>query len=139
MTTPARSATRRGPVAAVLAGAALLLAACAGPRSSLNTTTSQCFRALPMAKAIVSQQGKLVGVRSVSGATLARQLPQAERLSGQQLCLVAFRGPYPNGSVPRADPAGPGTYAIVAVDRRGSTVLASFVVDELPLRFRHPI
>ncbi|HKN90898.1 MAG TPA: hypothetical protein VJ622_11490, partial [Acidimicrobiia bacterium] len=65
------------------------------------------------------------------------RLPEADRLGRQRLCLIAFRGPYAAGEIPRAQPAGPGPYAIVAVDSNGSTVLASFVVDELPLRFRH--
>lgn len=111
--------------------------ACAGPRNTLNTATSHCFRSLPLARATVGQQGRLVGVRAVSAATLARRLPQVERLGTQRLCVIAFRGPYAAGSIPRADPAGPGTYAVVAVDQRGATVLASAVVDDLPLRFRH--
>ena len=112
-------------------------AACAGPRNTLNTATSHCFRALPLAKATVNNRGHLVGVRSVVATTLAGRLPEADRLGRQRLCLIAFRGPYAAGEIPRAQPAGPGPYAIVAVDSNGSTVLASFVVDELPLRFRH--
>jgi len=112
---------RRAP-AAVAVGAFLLAAACGGPRNTLNTAGSHCFKAIPLAK-----------------ATLAHKLPQAERLGDQRVCLVAFRGPYAVGAVPLADPSGPGDYAIVAVDRGGSTVVASFVVDELPLRFRHPL
>ena len=137
MNAPIRPGIRRRAVAAVLAGATLFGAACAGPRNGLNTATSACFKALPMAKGLVNQQGRLVGVRSVLATTLARRLPQAERLGTQRLCVIAFRGPYAAGVVPLADPSGPGTYAVVAVDHRGSAVLASFVVDELPLRFRH--
>ena len=85
----------------------------------------------------VNNRGHLVGVRSVVATTLAGRLPEADRLGRQRLCLIAFRGPYAAGEIPRAQPAGPGPYAIVAVDSNGSTVLASFVVDELPLRFRH--
>jgi len=132
VTGPRCPRVRRGIV-----GLVLLLAGCGGPRNTLNTATSHCFRALPLARATVDQQGRLVGVRAVTATTLARRLPQAERLGHQRLCLVAFKGPYADGTIPRADPAGPGTYAIVAVDGRGQTVLASFVVDELPLRFRH--
>jgi len=124
---------RAGVAAAVLG----LLAACGGPRNTLNTATSQCFRALPLARNTVNQRGKLVGVRSVLGTTLAKQQPEAAFLGRQRLCVVAFRGPYAAGQVPRANPPGPGTYALVAVDRGGSTVLGSFVVDDLPLRFRH--
>jgi len=124
-------------IGAAAAAAVALLAACAGPRNTLNTATSHCFRALPLAKATVNNRGHLVGVRSVVATTLAGRLPEADRLGRQRLCLIAFRGPYAAGEIPRAQPAGPGPYAIVAVDSNGSTVLASFVVDELPLRFRH--
>jgi len=135
--TGARRPRRAGTAVAV--GAFLVAAACGGPRNTLNTAGGHCFRAIPLAKATVNDQGRLVGVRAVTATTLAHKLPQAERLGDQRLCLVAFRGPYAGGAVPLADPAGPGDYAIVAVDRGGSTVVASFVVDELPLRFRHPL
>jgi hypothetical protein len=134
------AATRRHRVSAGLAGVAVALAAlagCGGPRNSLNTETSQCFRALPLARNTVNARGKLVGVRAILGTTLAKQLPEAAPLGKQRLCVVAFRGPYTENQVPRANPPGPGTYALVAVDRGGSTVVASFVVNELPLRFRH--
>jgi hypothetical protein len=125
-----------GAVAVGLAGL-LLAGGCAGPRNTLNTATSKCFRSLPLARETVGPEGRLVGVRAVTATTLAKRLPQAERLGDQPLCVMAFRGPYAAGSVPLAEPAGPGAYAVVAVDSRGSTVLASFVVDDLPLRFRH--
>jgi|GEM_PF-2989161 len=131
--TPRRHRLRAGVAAATLGA----LVACGSPRNTLNTATSQCFRALPLAKNTVNQRGKLVGVRSVLGTTLARELPEAEPLGRQRLCVVAFRGPYAAGEVPLAKPPGPGTYALVAVDRKGTTVLASFVVNDLPLRFRH--
>jgi hypothetical protein len=133
-----RHGVRAGVAAVAVAFAAAVAApACGGPRNTLNTATSQCFRALPLARNTVSNRGKLVGVRSVLGTTLARQLPEAAPLGKQRLCVVAFRGPYGQDDVPRSDPAGPGTYALVAVDHSGSTVLASFVVNDLPLRFRH--
>lgn len=132
-----RCRVRAGAVAVAITLALVAPAACGGPRNSLNTATSQCFRALPLARNTVNNRGKLVGVRSVLGTTLARDLPEAAPLGKQRLCVVAFRGPYGEAQVPRANPAGPGTYALVAVDRGGSTVLASFVVNDLPLRFRH--
>jgi hypothetical protein len=124
----------RAGVAAVVLGA---LVACGGPRNTLNTKTSQCFRALPLARNTVNQRGKLVGVRSVLGTTLAKELPEAAPLGRQRVCVVAFRGPYAVDQVPLAKPAGPGTYALVAVDPKGTTVLASFIVNDLPVRFRH--
>jgi hypothetical protein len=134
VTAPARRRVRAGAVAAL---ALALLSACGGPRNTLNTASSHCFRALPLARATVNDHGHLVGVRSVMATSLVGRLPEAETLGKRRLCLIAFRGPYAAGEVARARPPGPGPYAIVAVDSNGSTVLASFVVSDLPLRFRH--
>jgi hypothetical protein len=129
---------RRAGTRLVATAAALgLLAGCGGPRNVLNTASSHCFRALPPARATVGDHGRLVGVRSVLATRLARNLPQAAPLDSRRLCVIAFRGPYVAGQIPLADPPGPGTYAIVAVDNDGETVLASFIVSDLPLRFRH--
>jgi hypothetical protein len=133
-----RAGHRRRAGTRLVATAALgLLAGCGGPRNVLNTASSHCFKALPSARATVQNHGRLVGVRSVLANKLARNLPQAAPLDKRQLCVIAFRGPYAAGEIPRADPPGPGTYAIVAVDKDGATVLASFVVSDLPVRFRH--
>jgi len=138
MSTATRQRIRTGVLAAVaVVVACAALDGCAGPRNTLNTATSQCFRALPLARASANDRGRLVGVRSVHATTLARRLPEAAPLGRQRLCVFAFKGPYNNGEITRARPAGPGTYAVIAVDRSGSTVLASFVVNDLPLRFRH--
>lgn len=121
-----------------LAAVALLavLAACSGPRNGLNTSDSACFRGLPLASATAGPKGKVVGVRVVRRGELARKLPQAARIHAEAVCAVAYRGAFVPGDVRDADPAGPGTYAVVALDTQGTRVLASFVVDELPVRFR---
>lgn len=139
MTGPARGLRAgRAPLAAATAAAVvLMLAACGGPRNALNTTSGQCFRALPAARAAVHDRGRLVGVRSVPATSLARSLPQAAPLAGRRLCVIAFRGPYGAGEIAGAEPPGPGTYGVVALDNNGAAVLASFVVNDLPLRFRH--
>jgi hypothetical protein len=133
-----RTRHRRGAGTRLVVAATVgLLAGCGGPRNVLNTASSHCFRALPSARATVGDHGRLVGVRSVLADRLARTLPQAAPLDRRRLCVIAFRGPYRAGEIPLADPPGPGTYAVVAVDNDGQTVLASFVVSDLPLRFRH--
>ena len=126
----------RRSAALLLLVALVLLAACSGPRNGLNTTASACFRGLPAASAAVGPKGKLIGVRVTRRSELAGKLPQAGRIPDRVVCTVAFRGAFGPGDVAGADPAGPGPYAIVALDTRGSHVLATFVVDELPVRFR---
>ncbi len=123
----------------LLVAAALLFTACAGPRNSLNTPASTCFRGLPAAAAAVGGKAELVGVRRVPTHDLVDKVLQAGRVPPGEVCLVAYRGPFAGGEVAGADPAGPGTYAVVALDDRGSRVLATFVLDQLPVRFRHKI
>ena len=118
---------------------AMGLSACAGPRNALNTTASTCFRGLPAAGAAVAPKAKLVGVRTVRRTELARKLPQAARIGPGVVCAVAYRGEFSAGDVRGADPAGPGRYAVVALDPHSARVLATFVLDELPIRFRHRI
>ena len=110
MTTATGQRIRTGVVAALALLAVFApLAACAGPRNTLNTATSQCFRALPLARASANDRGRLVGVRSVHATTLARRLPEAAPLGRQRLCVFAFKGPYNNGEITRARPSLPST------------------------------
>ncbi|HEX3623684.1 MAG TPA: hypothetical protein VHT97_15320 [Acidimicrobiales bacterium] len=125
----------------LLAAGALLavLAGCAGPRNALNTSASPCFRGLPLASAAVGPKAKVLGVRIVRRSELVRNLPQAGRVDAESMCAIAYSGTFVRGDVPAADPPGPGRYAIVALDTKGSRVLATFVVDALPVRFRHRV
>jgi hypothetical protein len=126
----------------VLLAAALLVTACscAGPRNALNTPASTCFRGLPAAEAAVGGgKARLVGVRRIERGTLVAKVPQAARLQARAVCLVAYRGPFVPGDVPGADPPGPGTYALVALDDRSFLPLATFVLDGLPVRFQHNV
>lgn len=123
---------------AVFALVALVLAGCAGGRNVLNTSASTCFRGLPAASAAVGPKAKLVGVRSVRRAELVARIPAASRIAGAgSVCAIAYRANFTATDVPGADPRGPGAYALVALDSHGSTVLATFVLDDLPLRFNH--
>ena len=122
-----------------LLAAALLLTACAGPRNGLNTPASTCFRGLPAAETAVGDKGKLVGVRRIERGPLVAKVPQAARLQARSVCLVAYRGPFGPGDVSGADPPGPGTYALVALDDRTFLPLATFVLDGLPVRFQHNV
>lgn len=115
---------------------ALLLGACAGPRNGLNTPDSACFRAVPVAGAAVGPKGKVIGVRAVRRDSLARHVAQAARIPNREVCAVAYRGDFVPGDIRDADPAGPGPYALVALDVRSPRVLATFVVDQLPVKFK---
>ncbi len=123
---------------AVAVAAMVAVAACGGPRNSLNTDASVCFRSLAVASGAVHHKGKLVGVRRVSAHKFAAQMPEATVKGHDPVCLVAYQSDYRPGEVDGAPPPGAGRYAVVAVATGSPTLLGSRVTDRLPLRFRHP-
>ena len=124
---------------ALVAAGALLLVCCASPRNSLGAGSTACFKAIPPAVSEVGRKGSLVGVRQVNAARLAQRRPEFRRFGNENLCLVAFRGNFQPGDLPGAGSAQAGRYAVVAVDSRRATVVATYVMDHLPLRFRHAV
>ncbi len=116
------------------------ISGCAGGRISLGTAAGSCFRALPPAQAAVHDEGRLVGVRRVSAATLRARLPHDVTLASlpdQELCVFAFNGTYDRGAVTGAHNTNVGHYAIIAVSTNRPAVVGAFVVDQLPTRFTH--
>jgi len=129
----------RVAVAVAAAAAAAVMAACGGPRSSLNTDASVCFRSLAVASGAVHHKGKLVGVRRVSAHAFAAQMPEVTLPNQDPVCLVAYQSDYRPGEVDDAPPPAAGRYAVVAVTTGTPTLLGARVSDRLPLRFRHRI
>ncbi|HWD08086.1 MAG TPA: hypothetical protein VHA57_03220 [Actinomycetota bacterium] len=132
---------RLGAVAAAaLALVSVLgLSGCAGPRNSLGPSSTACFKALPPAFDAVGRQGHYAGVRQVSAATLAKRRPEFAGLGKETICVVAFRGNYPPGSVKGAPANRSGEYALVAIDAKTDKEVGATIVAKLPLRFQHPI
>ncbi|MFN2607618.1 MAG: hypothetical protein ABR511_06925 [Acidimicrobiales bacterium] len=128
---------RRAGLAAAVAAGALALAGCGGPRNSLNTASSVCFRSLAVAEDAVHHTGRIVGVRRVSAASFAQRVPGATTVPDEDVCLVAFSGAFTSGAVAGAVGPPAGHYAIVAVTSGRPTLLGTRLADELPLRFRH--
>ena len=127
----------RRTVAAALLAAALALPACT-PRNSLGTGSMACIQAIPVAADEVHQKGRPEGVRTVSAASLAKRIPEVAPLGKQTVCVVAFSDDFKPGDVTNAKVQRAGRYAVVVVDSR-QRVVVSFVLDRLPLRFRHPV
>jgi hypothetical protein len=140
-----RPGTRRSAVVMALAAAAIVaalsgLTGCAGARNSLGTGASACFRALPAARDAIHDKGRLVGVRRVPAEMLHNALPPnatSSSLPDQELCVFAFNGAYAPGSVTGAQNTNSGRYAIVALGSKHPSVVAAWVLDDLPTRFRH--
>lgn len=128
---------RRAALGVVLLG--LMASACASPRNALGAGSTACFRVIPVAVGEVNHIGRLVGVREVNAAKLAKRRPEFARLGSQNLCLFAFQGTYRPGEVPGAIPPPPGRFALVAVNPSSGTMVGAFVLPRLPFRFRHPI
>jgi hypothetical protein len=128
---------RRTIVAVLLAAALCSLAACM-TRNSLGTGSTACIKAIPVAAAEVHHKGKPEGVRTVRAASVAKRIPEVAPLGRQDVCLVAFSDDFQPGDVTHAQVQRAGRYALVCVDSR-QRVVVSFVVDRLPLRFRHQV
>jgi hypothetical protein len=114
---------------------------CAGARNALGTSASACFKALPGANAAVHNRGHLVGVRRVLVSTLHRRLPEDSQLAamppGAHLCVFAFKGPFKGGDVDLVPPDASGNYAVVALLGSRPAVVAAYLLNQLPTRFRH--
>ncbi len=130
----------RGAALGLVIALALGTGACAGGHISLGTGASACFRDLPPANDAVHNKGKLVGVRRVSASTLRARLPKDATLAtlpDQNLCVFAFSGTFPPGSVTGAKSTKIGHYAIISVGTKNTDVVGAFVTDQLPTRFKH--
>jgi hypothetical protein len=128
---------RRTIVTVLLAAAVASLAACT-PRNSLGTGSMACIKAIPVAADEVHHKGKPEGVRTVRAASLAKRIPEVAPLGKQDVCLVAFSDDFQPGDVTHAKLQRAGRYALVVVDSH-QRVVVSFVLDRLPLRFRHQV
>ena len=128
-------------IAATVLAVTMALAGCAGARNMLGTSASSCFEALPGANDAVHRQGHLVGVRRLPASLLQQRLPRSASLDAlspkSSLCVFAFRGPFVSNQVVSAPTGVSGNYAVVAFDGTKPMVVAAFVVDHLPTRFRH--
>jgi hypothetical protein len=147
MTSRAVSRARRlGAVAAVALGT-LSLSGCTAARDTLGTNSSPCFRALALAEDAVHDRGVFTGVRLVSVSSLAKLqrvdkvLSQRSRTRLRNLCLVSYRGTFRPDQVKQPAgpvlPSGEGHFAVVVVSSPQNVLLATFVLEKEPVRFRH--
>lgn len=136
-----------GAVAVTLAVAAGAVTGCTAARNTLGTSSSPCFRALPVAAAAVHRRGAFVGVRLVSSSELSklnhlrRDIEARSRTTVKSICVVGYKGSFRRAQVQR--PAGPvpdagvGHFAVVVVSFPQNELLATVVLVKEPLRLRH--
>jgi hypothetical protein len=122
---------------------ALCLVGCTSVRSSLGTSASGCFVVLPTAVRAVGSPATLLGVRSITLATLHHQDPAlsdaigSDRPGGQQVCMVAFHGAFRAATVAKPSGLAAGPVAVVVVETSPERLLGTFIGDRAPLSFGH--
>ncbi len=139
------STVRRGAVCCLLA--ASLLAGCTAARSSLGTSDSSCFLALPAATRAVGSHSKshskLIGVHLYTLDDLRHLAPgfftifPNEHPSTQRVCVMAYSGTFTSSSVskPLGRPAGP--VAVVVMETPANRLLGTVILRHVPLHFSH--
>lgn len=131
-------------VLAVFALGGIALSACTSPTSALAPSASPCFEAIPIASETLHDHGRLLGVRSLTPATINQDLRKAGNIPiptpglnlAVHLCVVGYHGPFTRSEVPSPWPLGRRTGAdalvIFSPDRRH--VLYTVLVSKVPLR-----
>ena len=134
-------------VIGVVALGSLWLSGCTAARDTLGTNSSPCFHALAIGEDAVHDRGMFKGVRLVADTMLSKDhhfesvLEARSSTHLHNVCLMAYSGTFrpsqvrrPAGKVPAS---GEGHFAIVAVSTPQNVLLATFVLEKEPVRFRH--
>jgi hypothetical protein len=141
------AARRAHVVASLLVASLMLCGACTTARNDLGTTSSQCYRAIPVANAAVHGRGTysgtvLVSVNELRNSGPLRYLAGSAGPSVQALCLVAYQGTYGPADVTDAEgpvlARGKGDYAVVVVSSPGNELVGTGIFHTEPIRLHHP-
>jgi hypothetical protein len=123
--------------------AACILVGCASARSSLGTSDSSCYLALPAATKAVHSHGKLVGVHLYTLATLRKEAPHlyarlsSQHASPQRICVFEFTGRFSKETVARHLGVDSGRLAVVVLKAPSNQLVGTIVLSHPPLRFNH--
>lgn len=138
-----RNRTGLGLCIACLLMLTALLSGCTSARSSLGTSESSCYQALPTATHAVHGQGHLVGVDSLTLSSLHKVAPpffasvSPERPGSARVCIVAFKGQFRASSVVRPRGRRSGELAVVVTSSPSNHLLGTYIVRRSPLSFGH--
>jgi hypothetical protein len=125
---------------ALLAG---VLAGCTTARSSLGTSDSSCYLALPTATKAVESHGRLFGVQKFSLSELRKNSPHLAHDLGTSasgsdtVCIVAFTGKFTADSVSKPRGQSSGHLAVVVSTTPGNHLLGTVIFTKAPLHFGH--
>lgn len=136
----------------IIVGALVVLSGCGvGSRGGVATNNvSACAAVLPLARNALGHHGTLVrlhrlrrGQAAAILRVLGHPLPRhprspTRRRPGREpkRCLIVYRGPYRQGSVPRAR-GQHGRYAVIVAKARHPALVSVVLTDRLPPSVRH--
>jgi hypothetical protein len=140
-----RPALRRlGLALSATALLAVLATGCTSVRSSLGTSDSSCFRAIPVANTAVHSRGRFVGAHLFTESKLHSTAPKlvsaltADGLTVHTVCVVAFEGTFSATGVSHPLGRSTGKLAVVVASSPANKVLATVIFGKAPLHFGHP-
>ena len=122
---------------------ASVLGGCSTVRSSLGTSDSACYLALPAATQAVRGAGKLAGVHLLNLTGLRHEAPDLFAPLGirhpglEQICVIEFTGSFTESSVARAHGSTSGRLAVVVLQAPSNRLLGTVILDRSPLHFGH--
>jgi hypothetical protein len=122
---------------------AFAFAGCTSVRSSLGTSDSSCYRALPTARQAVNAQGRMIGVQLLTLAALRRDAPRlfgdlaTTHAESQRVCVVAFDGRFEKSSVSEPRGRSTGHVAVVVATTPSNQLLGTVIFTRAPLHFGH--
>jgi hypothetical protein len=122
----------------------LLLAGCTSLRSSLGTSDSSCYLALPTTSSAVHGHGRLIGIHLFTESSLRKKAPHlysdlsTTEVAQQHVCVAAYEGVFTSGGVlkPRGKPSG--RLAVVVTETPSNKLLGTIIFLRAPLHFGHP-
>jgi hypothetical protein len=126
---------------ALMAG---LLTGCTSVRSSLGTSDSSCYLALPTSSSAVDGHGRLLGVHLFTMAELHHKSPHlykvlaARHAVKSDVCVAAFSGTFTKASVSKPIGSSAGRLAIVISQTGSNHLIGTVIVAHPPFRLGHP-
>jgi hypothetical protein len=122
---------------------ASLLFGCTSARSSLGTSDSSCYLALPAATHAVGAHAKLLGMQLYTLATLRQKAPHlftaltTTHPRSERVCVAAFKGEFTAASVADGRGRSSGRLAVVVTAAPSNRLLGTVIFKRAPLRFGH--
>jgi hypothetical protein len=122
----------------------MVLSGCTSLRSSLGTSDSSCYLALPTTSHAVRGHGRLIGIHLFSESSLRKKAPHlygylsTSEVAQRKLCVAAYEGEFTKGTVVKPLGKPSGHLAVVVTETPSNTLLGTVIFRRAPLHFGHP-